>query len=231
MAKERIVFVHGAGSFGAAAWPNQHKLALEYDCLFLRRHGFGPTTEPLPTDFDADRNILLEALGDGGHVVAHSYGAISALMAALARPDKVASLALFEPACSSLTEGLPATQAHRELLEPLMRRRAELTDEEFERNFMRIMFSAQARRPSSEPERRAAGRLRLQAPPWEAPLSIVPGVPMLVVTGGWEPLYEEIAEYLVTTGAEHVRAGGDHRPQDTPEGHQALVGFLRAHPL
>ena len=39
MFKQRVVFVHGAGSFGAAAWPKQHGMALSYDALFLRRHG------------------------------------------------------------------------------------------------------------------------------------------------------------------------------------------------
>lgn len=57
-------------------------------------------------------------------------------------------------------------------------------------------------------------------------LGIVPGVPALVVTGGWEPLYEEVAGFLASTGARHVVAGRDHRPQDTAEGHAVLAGFL-----
>jgi hypothetical protein len=56
----------------------------------------------------------------------------------------------------------------------------------------------------------------------------VPGVPTLVETGAWEPLYEEVAEYLAATGAKHLHAGGNHRPQDTAEGHQALLDFIRA---
>ena len=47
MFKQRVVFVHGDGSFGAAAWPKQHGMALDYDALFLRRHGFDPVAEPL----------------------------------------------------------------------------------------------------------------------------------------------------------------------------------------
>ena len=46
MAQQRIVFVHGAGRFGAAAWPAQHALARSYDCLFLRRAG---ARKALPT--------------------------------------------------------------------------------------------------------------------------------------------------------------------------------------
>ena len=43
----------------------------------------------------------------------------AAMMAAVERPELVASLTLFEPACLSLTADLPATKAHRKRLEPL----------------------------------------------------------------------------------------------------------------
>ncbi len=75
---------------------------------------------------------------------------------------------------------------------------------------------------------RDAARLRLQSPPWEAPLSIVPGMPTLVSTGGWEPLYEEVAEYFAGTGAVHCVAPGGHRPHDTAEGEAFIRDFLRA---
>ena len=66
MYKPRVVFVHGAGSFGAAAWPKQHGMALDYDALFLRRHGYDPVAEPLETDFAADAAIVLRALANDG---------------------------------------------------------------------------------------------------------------------------------------------------------------------
>jgi pimeloyl-ACP methyl ester carboxylesterase len=185
MKKERIVFVHGAGPAGAAAWPNQHKLALPYDCLFLKRAGFEEPGPPVP-DYRADVDSILELLEDGGHVVAHAEGAVPAMMAAVERPDLVRSLALMEPAPLSLTRDLPVTESY------------------------------------------IAGNAALPGQPWEAPLDLVPGVPTLVETGAWEPLYEEVAEYLAATGAKHLHAGGNHRPQDTAEGHQALLDFIRA---
>jgi len=237
MFKERVVFVHGAGSFGAAAWPKQHGMALAYDALFLRRHGFDPVAEPMETDFAADAGIVLGALADdgrgaaGGHVVAHSQGAIAAMMAAVERPDLVQSLTLVEPACLSLTAELPATAAHRALMEPLFDVRHSLGDEDFHREFVRRVFAAHAPLHGAAGEvaadnAREARRLRLQAPAWEAPLHIVPGVPTLVLTGGWEPLYEEIAGYLVETGARHRTAPGGHRPQDSPEGDRAIRSFI-----
>ena len=233
MFKQRVVFVHGAGSFGSAAWPRQHGMALDYDALFLRRHGFDAVAEPLESDFAADAAIVLAALADdgrgeaGGHVVAHSQGAIAAMMAAVERPDLVHSLTLVEPACLSLTAELPATAAHRALMQPLFDVRHQLGDDDFQREFVRRAFAGRRARAQPRPrQRRAARRLRLQAPPWEAPLQIVPGVPTLVLTGGWEPLYEEIAGYLRETGALHRTAAGGHRPQDSPEGDRTIRSFI-----
>jgi pimeloyl-ACP methyl ester carboxylesterase len=237
MQKQRVVFVHGAGTFGAAAWPKQHGMALEYDALFLKRRGFDAQAEPLESDVGADVDIVLECLGAreaasapgparGGHIVAHSQGAISAMLAAVERPDLVRSLVLVEPACLSLTAELPATAAYRALMEPLFRIRHELGDDDYQREFVRRVFSSEAAVLSTPEARRTARRLRLQAPPWEAPLHIVPGVPTLVLTGGWEPLYEEIAGYLQETGALHRVAAGGHRPHDSVEGDRMIRSFI-----
>jgi pimeloyl-ACP methyl ester carboxylesterase len=215
-------------------------MALNYDALFLRRHGFDAVADPLESDFAADAAIVLGALADdgrgeaGGHVVAHSQGAIAAMMAAVERPDLVQSLTLVEPACLSLTAELPATAAHRALMQPLFDVRQHLGDDDFQAEYIRRAFAvsgpadgpgAPARGPTPE-QQREARRLRLQAPPWEAPLQIVPGVPTLVLTGGWEPLYEEIAGYLRETGALHRIAAGGHRPQDSREGDRYLRAFI-----
>ncbi|AMB40876.1 MULTISPECIES: alpha/beta fold hydrolase [Paenarthrobacter] len=228
MHKQRVVFVHGLGSFGAAAWPKQHGLALRYDCLFLRRHGFDPVAEPLESDISADVAILVDALADsgGGHVVAHEQGAISAMLAAVERPDLVFSLSLVEPACLSLTAELPATASHRALMQPLFDVRSQLGDADYEREYFRRAYAAEAGGLQTPEARRSARRLRLQAPPWEAPLHIVPGVPTLVLTGGWEPLYEEIAGYLRDTGALHRVAAGGHRPQDSADGDRFIRSFI-----
>ncbi len=223
---ERVVFVHGSGSFGAAAWPKQHGLSLHFDCLYVRRHGFSAEDEPLPTDHGADQSIIAEALGTGGHVVAHSSGAVPAMMLAVERPHLVRSLTLIEPACFSLTADLPATSAHIGLMVPLLAQRETLSDDEFLREFVRRAFTSEPLVSATPDGRRDAARLRMQSPPWDAPLSIVPGVPTLVLTGGWEPLYEEVAEYLAGTGATHRVAAGGHRPHDTPVGDAVIRAFL-----
>ena len=232
MFKQRVVFVHGAGSFGSAAWPRQHGMALSYDALFLRRHGYHPVAEPVESSFDEDAAIVLRSLADdgrgaaGGHVVAHSQGALAAMMAAVERPDLVFSLTLVEPACLSLTAELPATSAHIGLMQPLFDVRHQMSDDDFQREFVRRVYATDLQQPATAEEKRSARRLRLQAPSWEAPLHIVPGVPTLVLTGGWEPLYEEIARYLRETGALHRTAAGGHRPHDSPEGDRIIRSFI-----
>ncbi|SEP71505.1 MULTISPECIES: alpha/beta fold hydrolase [Micrococcaceae] len=233
MFKQRVVFVHGAGSFGSAAWPRQHGMALSYDALFLRRHGYDPVAEPVESSFEEDARIVLRSLADdgrgaaGGHVVAHSQGAVAAMMAAVERPDLVFSLTLVEPACLSLTAELPATAAHIGLMQPLFDARHQMSDQDFQREFVRRVYATDLQQPATAEEKRSARRLRLQAPAWEAPLHIVPGVPTLVLTGGWEPLYEEIAGYLRETGALHRTAAGGHRPHDSVEGDRILRSFIR----
>jgi pimeloyl-ACP methyl ester carboxylesterase len=232
MFKQRVVFVHGAGSFGSAAWPRQHGMALSYDALFLRRHGYDPLAEPVQASFEKDTAIVLQSLADdgrgaaGGHVVAHSQGAIAAMMAAVERPDLVFSLTLVEPACLSLTAELPATAAHIGLMQPLFDVRQQMSDQDFQREFVRRVYATDLQQPATAEEKRSARRLRLQAPSWEAPLHIVPGVPTLVLTGGWEPLYEEIAGYLRETGALHRTAAGGHRPHDSLEGDRIIRSFI-----
>lgn len=228
MHKQRVVFVHGMGSFGAAAWPKQHGMALAYDALFLRRHGFDALADPVESDVASDIAIVINALVDsgGGHIVAHEQGAISAMLAAVERPDLVHSLSLVEPSCLSLTAELPATASYRALMEPLFEVRDQLNDADYQREFYRRAFSAETGGLDTPEARRSAHRLRLQAPPWEAPLHIVPGVPTLVLTGGWEPLYEEIAGYLQETGAVRRVAAGGHRPQDSVDGDQAIRSFI-----
>ncbi|MDQ0923032.1 pimeloyl-ACP methyl ester carboxylesterase [Pseudarthrobacter sp. W1I19] len=233
MFKQRVVFVHGAGSFGSAAWPRQHGMALSYDALFLRRHGYDPVAEPVESSFEEDARVVLRSLADdgrgaaGGHVVAHSQGAVAAMMAAVERPDLVFSLTLVEPACLSLTAELPATAAHIGLMQPLFDARNQMSDQDFQREFVRRVYATDLQQPATVEEKRSARRLRLQAPAWEAPLHIVPGVPTLVLTGGWEPLYEEIAGYLRETGALHRTAAGGHRPHDSAEGDRIIRSFIR----
>lgn len=231
MSKTRIVFVHGMDGYGAAAWPAQHLLAGNYDCLFLKRTGFDAVESPKATDFAADADIIIDALGDGGHVVAHAQGAVGAMMAAVQRPELIKSLILIEPLLLSLTAELPATAAYSVRVEQLMERADELSDAAFLAEFntlMAVKGSGNHEPGNHEPVLRRAARARLQTPSSAAPLHIIAGVSTTVITGGWEPLYEEVAHYLATTGARHIIHRSGHRPQDTVDGAALIERVIAA---
>lgn len=226
MSKTRIVFVHGMDGYGAAAWPAQHRLAGNYDCLFLKRTGFDAVEPPAATDFAADAGIVVDALDAGGHVVAHAQGAVAAMMAAVQRPDLVRSLTLVEPLLPSLTVEFPATAAYSKRVKELFARAPELGDAEFLLEF-NTLLAVTSSGPHESTSRRAA-RARLQLPSTTAPLHIIPGVPTMVLTGGWEPLYEEAASYLESTGAQHIMLRSGHRPHDTVDGSAHIEQFIDA---
>lgn len=226
MSKTRIVFVHGMDGYGAAAWPAQHRLAGNYDCLFLKRTGFDAVEPPLATDFAADAGIVIDALGRGGHVVAHGQGAVAAMMAAVERPDLVRSLTLVEPLLPSLTAELPATAAYAKRVDELFARAAERGDAEFLLEFNTLL--AVTTPGAHESTARRAARARLQLPSTSAPLHIIPGVATMVLTGGWEPLYEEVATYLESTGAHLIVVRSGHRPHDTADGALRIEQFIDA---
>ena len=57
--------------------------------------------------------------------------------------------------------------------------------------------------------------------------SFVSAVPTLVITGGWNALYDEVAAALVEAGARHVVLPGfEHRPQDHEQASRILLRAL-----
>jgi pimeloyl-ACP methyl ester carboxylesterase len=219
------VFIHGAGRAGRDAWPNQAALG-NAGWHFLERHPEGDDA-----DRDAERvSRLLSQIG-GGHVVAHSYGAIAALLAAATSPDLVASLALVEPACFDLARGMPAVEAHITAMGPVFAAAKDpsLSPLEFSRLFAEGMGVEPPDLPRSVLEARV-GRLRELRPPWGTRVTCVRelSTPTLVLTGGWSPLYEQTAESLVRLGAVHrVLRGHGHRAQDHPDATEAVSAAWR----
>jgi pimeloyl-ACP methyl ester carboxylesterase len=105
-----IVFVHGSGAAGAEAWLAFADADLGREKVFLTRPGSLAQNAAL-AGLDTDAQAVIEAAGDGAHVVAHSYGAISAIRAAELSPATIASLVLFEPSAFSLVRGHPAVES------------------------------------------------------------------------------------------------------------------------
>ncbi len=94
---EPVLFVHGSFVRGGATWAEQRPLADRYRLLFVDRRGFGDSPPTGGEDFERDADDIAELLGDGAHLVGHSYGAVVSLIAAGRRPGAVRSLAVIEP--------------------------------------------------------------------------------------------------------------------------------------
>lgn len=100
----RVVLVHGSLATGPEEWQAQRPLAgMGYQLLVLDRRGYGRSPAAEGEDFLRDADDIAEIIGDGAHVVAHSYGGLGAMFAASQRPGAIRSLAVLEPPVSALT--------------------------------------------------------------------------------------------------------------------------------
>jgi pimeloyl-ACP methyl ester carboxylesterase len=118
-----VVCIHASASSSAQWRPLMDRLAGRFRTLAVDLYGSGrsprwPDARPLSL---ADEVALLEpvlaAAGDGFHLVGHSYGGAVALKAALADPDRLRSLVLYEPVLFSLLLAEdPAQPAAREIV-------------------------------------------------------------------------------------------------------------------
>jgi pimeloyl-ACP methyl ester carboxylesterase len=227
----KAVFMYGAGDGGPGGWPVQ--AAASPESVFLDRPA--PTdADPVPFDDpERDAQRIVEALGRCGHLVAHSGGAVPALLAAVQAPGVVRSLTLFEPACLGVARGRPGVEAMVADMAAVFERAADpdVSDGEFTHEFLRAMGVPGT--DPDDPEYAPVGaRLRLSTPPWETPLDldVVSRVPTLVVTGGWSAAFDEVAEALVAAGASRVVVPGTgHGPQFHPDGQTALAEFHARH--
>ena len=92
-----IVFVHGSIAGAELTWRRQHVLAERWQLTIPNRPGFGASPALPRNDFEVEAELFAELLGDGAHLVGHSYGAVIALYAAAERPEAVLSLTVSEP--------------------------------------------------------------------------------------------------------------------------------------
>src|SRR5215471_9709495 len=122
-----ILFVHGDIVGAELTWRKQHVLAERWRLIIPNRPGFGDSPPLERNDFEVEAPMFAELLGDGAHLVGHSYGAVIALLAAAERPEAVLSLTISEPGALKLA-GTPEAEemiangerlfAARELISP-----------------------------------------------------------------------------------------------------------------
>jgi pimeloyl-ACP methyl ester carboxylesterase len=143
-----VVLVHGSLATGADEWQAQRPLADEgFRLLVLDRRGYGQSPTAAGEDFLRDGEDIAELMGDGAHLVGHSYGGIGALLAAARRPDATLSLTLLEPVTFGMGQRDPAARALVAEVRRLWDR--DLPNEEWVVNFLRRWGAIRRRSPQS----------------------------------------------------------------------------------
>lgn len=229
----RVVLVHGGGTGGLASWTMQKPLAARWELVVPARPGYGESPSAGGEDFEREAATIAQLVEPGTHLVGHSYGAIVAMLAATLRPDAVTSLTLVECASSAIARGNPGVDDYERRMGALAADPP--SDPEA---FLRAIFAildpgVQLPSPMPAPLLRWASSLGRFRWPWEAtvPVSALrrAGFPILVVTGGERPMYEEIANALVARlGAERAIVPGSHAVQNVGAAFNDVVeAFLR----
>lgn len=215
------MFISGAGRSGSEAWPMQAVDVDRPDFHFIER--VDRSNDPRRT-VEVVRNLMSAPC----HVVAHSYGAIAALMLAERHPNLVRGLVLFEPATPALARGRSSVEAHIAAMTPVFMRCEDsaISDATFAEMFL-LAMGVEPKGTAEQLE--AEGELlRAIVPPWKFELDpTVPSrTPTLIVTGAGDPMYGEIAEAIAEEGAEHVELEGTgHRPQDDRRATEHMKDF------
>jgi pimeloyl-ACP methyl ester carboxylesterase len=215
-----ILFIHGSIAGAALTWRRQRPLAERWTLVIPNRPGFG-ASPPLPrNDFEDEAGLFAELLGDGAHLVGHSYGAVIALFAAALRPQAVLSLTVSEPGALKLA----GTPAGKELIaqgELLYAARDSIPPVDFLRFFRSGTGSSRAT-PEELPEEllRGAELAMEERPPWEADVPLdalaAAGLPVLSISGGHSPVFEAVCDNIAERlGGERARIEG--RGHNIPE--------------
>ncbi len=196
-----VVLVHGSLATGADEWQAQRPLADEgFRLLVPDRRGYGRSPAARGEDFLADAEDIAELMGDGAHLVGHSYGGLGVLFAAARRPEATLSLTLLEPGTFSLGQRDPAA---RTLVAEVRRLWDEdLPDEDWVIRFLQLVGSDP---DALSPELIAAAVqlvpvFRRGRPIWEPELPLVAlasaSFPKLVVSGGHSAGFDAICDEL-----------------------------------
>ena len=233
----RVVLVHGSaqGSSvgGAKHFANQAGLATRgWTVVTPDRPGHGLSPAPdRGDDAGLDAVWAAELLGEGGHLVGHSFGGAVALAAAERRPEAVRTLTLIEPALQKAATdlwvvrwfiarmvGIVVTS-----LTPAMRITRICT-------LLGIPDSIRGGSSKEELDRIGRGFARVKLPSNDeivAQLAVVKAskIPLTVVTGGWNAAFDAVAARVAELGGgRHVVIRSPHHfPQNVSEEFNELL--------
>jgi pimeloyl-ACP methyl ester carboxylesterase len=231
-----ILFVHGDVVGAASTWRDQRTLAERWRLILPNRPGFGVSPPLKRNDFEVEAPMFAELLGDGAHLVGHSYGAVIALLAAAARPEAVRSLTVSEPGALRLAEGTPVVDEMIANGERLFREGTAIPNETFLRLFRSGAGSARTT-PDELPEdlMRGVELLKAERPSWEADIPLdrlaSAGFPVLVISGDHSPAFEAVCDSVADAlSAERavIPGRGHTLPSTGAPYNERLEAFLNA---
>ena len=236
-----IVMIHG-GVQGSPApghthFSKQESLAANgWQVVVPDRPGQGRSLDPgRPDDAQADAVWAAGLLGDGAHLVGHSFGAFVALSAAARQPQSVRSLTLIEPGMQKLALDHPSVILFGLRVMAILALSSSPTARA--RRFDRLMRTpAEITQGLNPNERQRVGRAipRLRVPSTaslKADLRQVKAhrLPLLVISGGWNAAYDITARRVADHGGGRVSIIRSHHhfPHlHSDEFNDLLVSFM-----
>jgi pimeloyl-ACP methyl ester carboxylesterase len=228
----RVVLIHGSVG-NAEAWaPVLPVLEQQFEAVAPNRGGYPPGPLLARIDFEEQAEELAPLLGEGAHLVGHSYGGVIALLIAAAHPALVRSLAVSEPPAFGLARGNPE-------VDDLVARLSEHFEHgpreprTFAEGFLAAVGSAVPLPEQLPPQLEQGIRASMaERPPWEAeiPLEVLAATPFpkLVISGAHHPAFDAVCDVLETRlGAERaVLPGAGHSLARAPGYGERLLEFL-----
>jgi len=218
----RVLFVHGGEEAGGAtAFAPQIPLAKHFTLVWPDLPGHGKSPAQGHKNADRDAGIISELLGDGAHLVGHSYGGAVALRVAALYPERIHSITLIEPATFDIAAYDPV------VFELLMKIVAASQIPDLRLRLETFATAVGIHKvwtdPLSDTYRRFAEDLpTLQTPAPDAISSrqyaekiVAAGVPALVISGGHLAAFEILCDVMAQAlhGERTVVPGYSHTPQ------------------
>ena len=195
-----VVLVPGSIVGAERTWRHQLPLAEHWQLVLVNRPGFAGSPPLARGDFEAEAPLIAKQLGQGAHLVGHSYGAVIALFAAALRPQAVLSLTISEPGCLNVAAGderVDATIARGDSLYDA----DDLSPRDFLLMFRSGVNSAHETPPELDAELLEGARLAMhERRPWDAepPLDALAATPFpkLVISGGHSEVFEAVCDVV-----------------------------------
>ncbi len=234
-----VVLVHGSLAIGSEEWQEQRALADEgFRLLVPDRRGYGNSPAAYGEDFLSDADDIAELMGDGAHLVGHSYGGLGVLFAAARRPQATLSIALLEPAAFTLGQDHPAARALVDEVRLLWEQ--DLPDEDWVIRFLKLVGSdPDALSPELIADAVATVPVfRHGRPIWQSDIPLAElaaaSFPKLVVSGGhsagFDAMCDDLAKRIGAARAEVAGAGHEIQFTGRPLNELLLALWRGANP-